>query len=428
MHIAFVDSNPAALDAIKCAKEESHRVSYIQSLDPIYLPSRRNQELIDHADWVKNGIATTDADAVRAVLAECHAQHPIDFVTTQDEMVIESVALACRELGLPCTNPDAVLTTRRKDLLRAALRKAGLPTAEHAVAGNAAEARSAAESIGFPVVIKPPSGTDSRLVFVARDQADVQAACDQAALDLDALPLVWRSQFSRGFLIEEHLDGPLVSAEIGMRDERGFLFCVSGRSRARDDEVFEVGAHIPAGLTPEQATACGQYAEAVCRAVGLDRGLFHLEMILTARGPVLVEANPRVMGGILPTVYRLATGHSIYCGFLQIVSGAPVTGTGHVFSDCVAVRRLLAHSAGQIPASWDSGSLGRCDPPPIRFEGPESFGLRPGQQVHRGQMIGRAIVRGADYTATTRASREIVQVAEKLLGIELMYGEYDDEP
>ena len=66
MHIAFVDSNPAALDAIKCAKEEGHRVSYIQSYDPIYPASQHNQELINHADWIKNGVATTDPDAVRA--------------------------------------------------------------------------------------------------------------------------------------------------------------------------------------------------------------------------------------------------------------------------------------------------------------------------------------------------------------------------
>jgi biotin carboxylase len=427
MHIAFVDSNQAALAAIKCAKEEGHRVSYLQSFDPIYPMSAENCRLVGYADWIKNDVATTDPDAVRAALAECHARHPIDFAVTQHEMVIESVALACRDLGLPSISPDAVLTARRKDLMRAALRKAGLPTAEYAVARDAGEAASAAAAIGFPVVIKPPSGTDSKLTFVASDAAGVRAACERSFQDLETLPPVWRRQFTRGFLVEQYLDGPLVSAEIGMRDQRGYLFCLSGRTRARDDEVIELGPHIPAELTGEQARACVEYAEASCRAIGLDRGLFHLEMIVTSRGPVLVEANPRVMGGIMPTIYQHVTGGSIYREFLQIVSGAPVTGPERVVRGCVAARRLFARTEGWMPGYWDSISPGEYAPGLIRFEGPHVFGLRPGQQVRRGQLIARVLLCGGNYAATARASREIVQRAEKSLGIQLMHGEYDDE-
>jgi biotin carboxylase len=139
------------------------------------------------------------------------------------------------------------------------------------IARDVSEALAAADEIGYPVVIKPPSGAGSRQAFIACDRAQMRAACD-SALDLSTVPPEWQQQFARGLLVEQHLAGPLVSAEIGMRDGRGHVFCISGRTRAREDEVAEVGPHIPAELPADQVHACGAYAEAVCRAIGLDLG------------------------------------------------------------------------------------------------------------------------------------------------------------
>jgi len=427
MHIAFVDSNEAALEAIARAKDEGHQVSFIESFDPIYARTIENIGLIERSDWVIRDVATTDAAAVTAALAECHAKHPVDFAVTHHEMAVEAVALSCRALGLRGTNPDAVLTARRKDLLRAALRDAGLAMPAFALARDAGEAVAAADTIGYPVVIKPPSGADSKLTSVARSRADVRTACEQALGDLCVVPPVWRPQFSRGLLVERYLDGPLVSAEIGMRDGRGHVFCISGRTRARDNEVIEIGPHIPAELPPDQSRACRTYAEAVCRAVGLDPGVFHLEMIVTPGGPVLVEANPRIMGGIMPTVYQHAAGRNIYTDFARLISGAPVDGSP-LFDGCVTGRRLFAAVDSTLPESWDSGWLARYSGQLIRYDSPASLGLGPLQTVRRGDVIARVILRGSEYADTARIGGEIARHVEQSLGIELMHGEYDRDP
>jgi biotin carboxylase len=217
-----------------------------------------------------------------------------------------------------------------------------------------------------------------------------------------------------------------------MSGGRGSVFCISGRTRSRDDEVIETGVHIPAELPADQARACASYAASVCRAIGLDRGIFHVEMIVTSRGPVLVEANPRIMGGILPTVYLHAAGESIYRAFLQVISGAAVS-TPPSFPGCVAGRRLFARTPGVMPGGWDTGdwlgdhrsSVIRSSV--IRMDSPEDMGIRPGDRVRRGQVIARVILRGAGYAETARAARDIIGRAEKALGIELMRGEYDDD-
>lgn len=428
MHIVFVDSNNAALEAIKYAADEGHRVTFVQASQPSFYPlSEANLRLIGCASQIVDDVVTTDAGSVTAALARCHAAHPIDFATSQFELSVEPVALACKALGLSGTNPDGVLVARRKDVLRAALRDAGIATAAFAVARDASEAVAAAAEIGYPVVIKPPSGLDSKLVFVARDAAGIRAGCARARAGLRGLPAPWHGQMARGFLVEEHLSGPMVSVEIGMSDGRGHVFCISGRTRSRDDEVIETGVHIPAELPADQAHACASYATTVCRAIGLDRGIFHVEMIVTSRGPVLVEANPRIMGGILPTVYLHATGESIYRAFLQVISGAKVS-SAPAFRGCVAGRRLFARGPGVMPATWDAEDwLGDHRSSVTRVDSPEDMGIHPGDRVRRGQVIARVILRGAGYADTARAARDIIGRAEKTLGIELMRGEYDDD-
>ena len=313
MHIAFVDSNSAALEALKSAKNEGHRVTFVQSSRPsFYVLNEHNRRLIGHADRVEADVETTDPKAVTAALARVHAEHPIDFAVSQFELSVEAVAQACLTLGLPGPSPRGVLTARRKDLTRAALRDAGLPTARFHRVPDVAGAVAAAAQLGYPVVIKPPSGLDSRLAFVARDAADARAGGQRAEQSLRDLPTAWHGQLARGLLVEEYLPGPLVSVELGRNGDHSYPFCISGRTRSHEDEVIETGVHIPAELPADQARACVGYAEQACRAIGLDRGVFHLEMIVTPRGPVLVEANPRIMGGILPTVYRHAAGHDIY--------------------------------------------------------------------------------------------------------------------
>lgn len=427
MHIAFVDANPASLEAIRCAREEGHRVSYIQSAEPYYRLTPHNLGLVRSASWLKDGVATTDAAAVTAALAECHAAEAIDFAATQHEMCVAAVALACKALGLPGTSPDAVLTARSKAAVRDVLRGANLATAGYALVHDADDAVAAAAAIGYPVVIKPSWGTDSRLAAVARNRDEVLCACRRARHELDAVPPPWREQFARGLVVEEYLRGPLVSAEIGIRGEHAYLFCLSGRTRSADDEVIEVGVHIPAELPAEVARACAEYAEAVCRAIGLDLGVFHLEMIVTPGGPVLVEANPRVMGGIMPAVYQHATGRSIYQQFTRLVCGAPVPGPARAFAGCVAGRRFFARADCLMPASWDFGWIGDYRRRLIRFDDPEALGIGSGQRVVRGQVLGRVIVHGEDYAATARTCRDIVRLAEKTLGVELMSGEYDDQ-
>ncbi|WP_432105325.1 ATP-grasp domain-containing protein [Streptomyces sp. bgisy091] len=424
MHIAFVDSNPAALEAIRLAKEAGHRVTYLQSAEPFYPPTEKNLRIVGSVDHLVDGLVTTDAGTVTRVLAERHAVDPIDVVTGQLELSAEAVAIACRELGLRGTDTDAVLTARRKDRCRAALEKAGLASARYALAGTEEEVLAAAEEIGYPVILKPPSGADSLLSCVATNAAEAAAGCRAVLTGLDAVPAQWHEQFTRGVLVEEYLVGTLVSVELGARDGEFFPFAVSGRFRWAEDEVVELGSYIPANLPGDGTAACVAYAVDVCRAIGLDLGVFHLEIMVTERGPVLVEVNPRVMGGALPTIYRHATGTDIFSGLLSILEpGAEVVRPG-ALDGCVGGRKVMARDGGTLAAAATLEWIAD-EPGVLEVVGFDSYGTGPGERVSAGQIVARFMLRGPDHPSVVRTAERILRRLEEDLGVALMIGEKD---
>ena len=424
MHIAFVDSNAAALEALGVAKDAGHEVTFVQSSQPLYPPTQQNRRLEGRADRIIGPMITTDAQAVTAALAVCHAEHPIDVVTTQHEMAAESVAAACRALGLRGTSPAAVETARRKDRCRAVLAAAGLPSARYALALDEAGALEAAAAIGYPVILKPPSGGDSLLVSVARTPAQVSAGFGVIKEGLAAVPAHWHGQFTRGVLVEELLTGTLVSVEIGARDGEFFPFCVTGRFRWVEDEAVELGSFIPADLPAKESAECVEYGIAVCRALGLDLGVFHLEMMVTERGPVLVEANPRVMGGALPTIYRDATGLDIYDHLVRLLTPGAVVDAAEPVAGCTGGRKVMARSGGVLARDASLRAVAG-EPAVLRSMGFENYGVGPGQPVVAGQVLARFILREPDYATVVQTAERILRGLEKDLGVELMIGEKD---
>lgn len=423
MHIAVVDCNPPSLRAIQLAKDAGHRVSYFQALQPQYALVGENLRIVRSADRLVEALVTTDPEAVRTALAACHAEEPIDAVVSFQELATESVAAACRSLGLRGTALDAVVTARRKDRCRAALENAGLASARYALADDEAGALEAAERIGYPVVLKPPSGSASLLAHVAHDATEAAAACARVLAGLDRVPEHWRGQFSRGVLVEELLVGRLVSVEIGIRDGEFFPFCVTGRFRGREDEVVELGSCVPADLSEEQSAACVAYAEQVCTAVGADLGVFHLEVMVTERGPVLVEFNPRVMGGGLPSAYRHATGQEIYTPLLQILAG-DVVERAERFEGCTAVFAVTARDGGRLSPTASLDVL--LGPPDIlEVIGFDSYRTGPGEQVAAGQAVARFVLRAADRAAAARRAEQLLRRLSQSLAVSLVIGDKD---
>ncbi|WP_018544258.1 ATP-grasp domain-containing protein [Streptomyces sp. LaPpAH-108] len=247
-----------------------------------------------------------DRERILATVQEIAAAHRIAGVFTYDETLVTTAALIAEKLGLPGLTADGADRCRNKHRTRAALTQAGLPQPRFALAYTLAEAREAAASVGFPMVLKP-RGMGASIGVVRVD--------DPAAFD-DAFTMAERAghggspDYEGGVLLEEFMTGPEISVD-GVSVEGVYEPVFLAHKQTGFAPYFEETGHVvdaadPLLTDPELLRVLRSAHE----ALHVSTGITHTEVLFTARGPVVVEVNARLGGDLIPWLGELATGIS----------------------------------------------------------------------------------------------------------------------
>jgi phosphoribosylamine--glycine ligase len=244
----------------------------------------------------------------------------IDLVVIGPEApLVAGVGDALRSAGFAVFGPNAAAAQLEgskgftKDLCEAN----GIPTAGYVRTGSAAQALSALDDFGVPVVIKADGLAAGKGVTVATSRAEAEAAIAEAG---DS-PLV----------IEEFLEGEEASLFALVDGDTAVAFA-SAQDHKRVGEgdtgpnTGGMGAYSPAPvLTPElQERAMNEIVRPTARALAAAgtpfSGVLYAGLMLTSSGPKLIEYNarfgdpeceaimPRVQGDFAELLMAVATG------------------------------------------------------------------------------------------------------------------------
>lgn len=238
-----------------------------------------------------------------ATLAALRPYEP-SFVVAGAEPGVPLADAIGEALGLP-SNGTALSEARRdKFAMGEALRRAGVPSVAQLRTGDVEEAIAwAAARDDWPVVVKPldSAGTDG-VVFCASADELVDAFAAQLgrtnALGGDNGELLVQ-ELLRGtqmFVNSISWDGVHAITEI-WRDTRRR---VEGAGMVCDREQL-LPRHGP------EQDVVAPYVERVLDALGIRFGPGHAEVMLTARGPVLIECAARMQGSMLPDAVERCT-------------------------------------------------------------------------------------------------------------------------
>lgn len=121
----------------------------------------------------------TDEDAVVKQVIAGVGRNTIDRVVCMWEPGVVLAAKLREALGVPGMRVEHANTFRNKDLMKQVVTKAGIRTARHASATTLAGVREAAESIGFPIIVKPISGAGSMDTIRAGSMPELDTALSQ---------------------------------------------------------------------------------------------------------------------------------------------------------------------------------------------------------------------------------------------------------
>lgn len=327
-HLVFVDSTATGLAAFETAQRLGDRVTFVRPRDLLFgellgMSEAKLQAALAHVDQVIE-VDSLSPGALVDALAPLNTVDPIDALITVSEVAVLPVADAAAELGVRCSDPAALRTAVYKDRCRAHLDAHGLRSARHARVTGPEEAAAAARGIGYPVVLKACRSAAKQLSRLCTDEADLRAFFAAEAETRAAMNPAFRRFLGEGFLVEERLAGTLYSAEVAMADGQFLPLVLTERTRASHDELVEIGSFMPADLSAADTRAAFDYVERVLTSLGLEVGLFHVEIIMTADGPALVEINPRTMGGTLPQMYGYVADIDPFEVLIAVHTGRPL--------------------------------------------------------------------------------------------------------
>ena len=239
----------------------------------------------------------------------------IDLVAPTSDRVTFCAVEAAESLGRPAAqvghpNPEATRTALFKHRFGAAMRRVGFPTPCWATPTTRVEARSAADEIGYPVVLKPRSH-----VGVGATRGSVVRTADQ--LERAFVPHPLNGGHAAVLRHDPDLSMPLIQRyhELGTVEVVSVTGCLDREGRplavSHSRKVSQLPRRLGVG-TMFEPTAEPPFSAAAVDAVRqvLGSGVFELEVLVdkSTGQHWAVDLNPRGFGQI---ALDIALGHDL---------------------------------------------------------------------------------------------------------------------
>ncbi len=227
-------------------------------------------------------LETIDSRGIRCVIAT-------------DDSCVGLASRVAQVYGLPQNKVDAAMLTQRKDLARATLKKAGCRVPDFRVFAID-DHNLNAQTLEYPVVVKPLGLSASRGVIRANNADQFIAACKRIDTILDATEQ--HGYLRDHLLVEAYLEGDEYAVEGFMISGEFHLLTIFDKPEPLTGPFFEETYYLtPSRLTEARRLDLVDEVRKCCAAYGLEQGPVHAELRLTESGFVLLELAARTIGG-----------------------------------------------------------------------------------------------------------------------------------
>jgi biotin carboxylase len=270
-------------------------------------------------------------------LAELGRRHGVaGVVTISADRAVPVVAAVADRLGLPGIGTETAHVMTHKVAMRRLLGERGVPQPRFAAARTLHEAHAAAETIGFPAVLKPADSGGQRGIFRLESIDDLERH----------LHATLAESATEEAIVESYHQGLELNGLAVARAGEVQLLTLSDRLRP-EGIGFGVGwTHIyPATIYGAALEEAERVSVAAVSALGLENGIAFPQVLVTRPAEVLVvEVAARVPGGQMADLARHAIGVDIVEIAIRQALGDPVPDelVRPRFSQPLAIRFLTA--------------------------------------------------------------------------------------
>ncbi|WP_042380046.1 ATP-grasp domain-containing protein [Streptacidiphilus melanogenes] len=271
---------------------------------------------VGHRDFPVWRVSAWDAYGELARLALDLVDEPVASLTTTDERCLRPAAWLRSMLGLPGMSWEQSVAGTDKHIMKQKLARAQIPVARHLPVATLSQVPTAADSLGWPVVVKLRTGASMLGTTRLDSEQEFWLARSNNRFGPFAVPTGWDAA---------HLDLGLTHAPGGLMVEQALTVVAEWHVevlRWRGQEVYVLPGRYTAPLldthivgsvllptASDEAREVAALARAAADALGLTTGFAHAEVMLTADGDfVLGEIGLRPGGGRLQHLVELQHG------------------------------------------------------------------------------------------------------------------------
>lgn len=333
----------------------------------------------------------TFEDVMEVYHAESESGHVAGVIVQLGGQTPLGLAKKLRDAGVPVigTTPEAIDLAEDRGEFGEVLRKAQLPAPAFGTATSFEEAKTVANNIGYPVLVRPSYVLGGRGMEIVYDENSLHAYIERATEITSDHPV----------LVDRFLDNAIeIDVDALCDGENVYLAGVM-------EHIEEAGIHSgdsacalpPMTLGAEDIENVRRSTEALAHGIGV-KGLMNVQYALKDDILYVIEANPRASRTV-PFVSK-ATGVHLAKAAARIMTGA-------------TIPELQAE--GMIPTGYDGGSLPENSPiavkeavlPFNRFRRPDGTmldTLLSPEMKSTGEVMGLADNFGAAYAKAEQAA------------------------
>ncbi len=249
---------------------------------------------------------------IEAIVEAAKKFKPDGIITLATDMPMRSVAAACAELGLPGISPDTAVKATDKGEMIKAFKENKVESPWFFIINNPDEFNAAVEKLSFPCIMKPTDNAGSRGVILVKNRDELSDAYHYS-----------KEQSRHGaVIVEEYLQGSEVSVEIMVMEGKTFILAVTDKLTTGAPYFVEMGHSQPSRLKTEDVEKIKDLATRAVKAVGIGCGPAHVEIMLTEKGPKMIELGARMGGDCITThLVPLSTGIDMVGATITLLTG-----------------------------------------------------------------------------------------------------------
>ena len=309
--VLFVGAGRHQRRAILRAKELGLCVIAVdRNPDAVGLPDADEGHVVDFAD-------------VEMVL-DVARTHAIDGVlTVSADRAVPVVAAIAEELGLPGIGTQTAHLMTHKVAMRRRLAEGGVPQPQFAAVRVRREALPAAETVGFPAVLKPADSGGQRGLFLLRSMDDLDRHLHAALAESP----------TEEAIVEAYTEGLELNGLVIARGGEPYPLLLSDRLRPKGDG-FGVGwiHSYPSKLFGDVFEEAQRVALRAVRTLGLRDGIAFPQLIVADGQALVVEVAARIPGGQMADLAFHALG-------IDLVEIALLQALGEEVPDSLVIPR-----------------------------------------------------------------------------------------